>query len=357
MLAPEHPLVDGRTASAPAVLAFRGQRQDRTPVWFRPQPHAVLRDAGHELPLQAACLDPELAAEMTTRPVGQFDTDAAALFTDPALAVLLAGVDGTLGPEGGLQVDAPIRTASEVLQLRPVEPDAFAPVADAVRAAVRELGEVPLVAVATGPFALASALIEGGPSADHFRARALMYADPHTWAALLNWCADVSGAFLRAQVEAGASAAQLTDAGVGSLSRREYQRRVGPHTHRALAALRGLDVPRIIDAPDADAVLELLPGFGADVVGVGRRVPLDEAHSRIRDSFPTPVALQGNLDPALLHAPLTTLRAHLDDVLDRGRDAPTHVLSFGDTLPVDAPAEKLTLLVKLAKAAVSRSFS
>jgi uroporphyrinogen decarboxylase len=239
-------------------------------------------------------------------------------------------------------LEQPIRTASDVLRLRPLDPDALAPISEAVRLTVAELGSTPLIAFGGAPFTLASYLVEGGPSKDQLRARSLMYSDPHAWAALLNWCADVTGAFLRAQVEAGASAAQLFDSWIGSLSRRDYQRRVAPHSKRALDALRGLEVPKLHFGVGSGEVLDLLPGLGVDAVGVDWRIPLDEASARLGAGVP----LQGNIDPALLAAPWPVLQAHVDDVLDRGLAAPAHIVNLGHGVPPETDPEVLTRIVE-----------
>ncbi|AYF97900.1 uroporphyrinogen decarboxylase [Protaetiibacter intestinalis] len=349
MLSPHHPLVDGRTAAAPFIRAVRGDRPERTPVWF-------MRQAGRSLPeyrasragvdMLDACLTPELAAEITLQPVRRHGVDAAILFSDIVVPVLLAGVDVRIVPGRGPVLDSPIRTASDVLRLRPIDPEALAPIAEAVRLTVAELGSTPLIAFGGAPFTLASYLVEGGPSKDQLRARSLMYSDPHAWAALLNWCADVTGAFLRAQVEAGASAAQLFDSWIGSLARRDYQRRVAPHSKRALDALRGFEVPRIHFGVGSGEVIDLLPGLGVDAVGVDWRLPLDEASARLGGGVP----LQGNIDPALLAAPWSVLQSHLEDVLDRGLAAPAHVANLGHGVPPDTDPEVLTRVVEFVHA-------
>ena len=349
MLPPSHPLTDGRTAASAFVRAVRGERPERTPVWF-------MRQAGRSLPeyrasragvdMLDACLTPELAAELTLQPVRRHGVDAAILFSDIVVPVLLAGVDVRIVPGRGPVLDAPIRTASDVLRLRPIDPDALAPIAEAVRLTVAELGGTPLIAFGGAPFTLASYLVEGGPSKDQLRARSMMYADPHAWASLLNWCADVTGAFLRAQVEAGASAAQLFDSWIGSLSRRDYQRRVAPHSRRALDSLRGLDVPRLHFGVGSGEVLDLLPGLGVDAVGVDWRIPLDEASARLGGGVP----VQGNIDPALLAAPWGVLQAHVEDVLDRGLAAPAHVVNLGHGVPPETDPDVLTRIVELVHA-------
>ena len=267
--------------------------------------------------------------------------DAAIFFSDIVVPVKLAGVDVRIVPGRGPVIDDPIRSASDVLRLRPIDPDALAPIAEAVALTVAELGRTPLIGFGGAPYTLASYLVEGGPSKDQLRARAMMYSDPHSWATLLNWCADVTGAFLRAQVEAGASAAQLFDSWMGSLSRRDYQKRVAPHSRRAFDALRGLDVPRVHFGLGSGDVLDLLPGIGAEVVGIDWRLPLDTASERLGGGVP----LQGNLDPALLSAPWGILEAHIADVIERGAAAPAHVLNLGHGVPPETDPDVLTRIV------------
>jgi len=311
-----------------------------------------MRQAGRSLPeyrelrlgteMLDACLTPELASEITLQPVRRHGVDAAIFFSDIVVPVKLAGVDVQIVPGRGPVFDSPIRTASDVLRLPPLDPDALDPIREAVAMTVAQLGGTPLIAFGGAPFTLASYLVEGGPSKDQLRARTMMYADPHSWAALLNWCADVTGAFLRAQVDAGASAAQLFDSWVGSLSRRDYQRRVLPHSERALSALRGLDVPKVHFGVGSAEVLDLMAGI-ADVVGVDWRLPLDGASIRLGDAVP----LQGNIDPALLAAPWPTLAAHVRDVLERGATAPAHVVNLGHGVPPETDPDVLTRIVEL----------
>jgi uroporphyrinogen decarboxylase len=344
-----HPLADGRTASSRLVRALRGDRPEVRPVWF-------MRQAGRSLPeyraaregteMLEACLTPDLAAEITLQPVRRLGVDAAVFFSDIVVPVLLAGVGVRIVAGRGPVLDEPVRTASDVLRLRPIDPEALAPIREAVAIVVAELGPTPLIAFGGAPYTLASYLVEGGPSKDQLRTRSLMVSDPHTWATLLNWCADVTGAFLRAQVEAGASAAQLFDSWMGSLSRQDYQRRVAPHSRRAFDSLRGTEVPRIHFGLGAGDVLDLLPGVGADAIGIDWRLPLDEAAARIG----RPMPLQGNIDPALLSAPWEALAAHARDVMQRGEAAPAHVVNLGHGVPPETDPEVLARLVELVHA-------
>jgi uroporphyrinogen decarboxylase len=339
-------LLNGSTGQSPLIRAYRGERTSTLPVWF-------MRQAGRSLPeyrelrvghqMLQACLTPELASEITLQPVRRHGVDAAIFFSDIVIPLKLAGVGVEIVPGRGPIIEHPIRTASDVAKLRPLDPDALAPIREGVAAAVAQLGSTPLIGFAGAPYTLASYLVEGGPSKDQQRARTLMFSDPHTWAALLNWCADVTGEFLRAQIEAGGSAAQLFDSWVGSLSEVNYLRRVAPHSRRALDHLRGLDVPKVHFGVGSGEILQAMYSIGVDVMGVDWRIPLDEAERRLGGG----VALQGNIDPALLAAPWSVLEPHVRDVVDRGLAAPSHVVNLGHGVPPDTDPDVLTRIVEL----------
>lgn len=345
-LSSDHPLSDGRTGTSALIRAYRGDRPETTPVWF-------MRQAGRSLPeyreiragnaMLDACLTPELASVITLQPVRRHQVDAAIFFSDIVIPVKLAGIDVEIVAGRGPVIANPIRSASDVAALRPIDPAALDPIRRAVALTVAQLGDTPLIGFAGAPFTLASYLVEGGPSKDQQRARTMMYSDPHSWATLLNWCADVSGEFLKAQVEAGASAAQLFDSWVGSLSEQQYVRRVAPHSQRALSHLRGFDVPKVHFGVGSGEVLKAMHAIGADVMGVDWRIPLDEASRRLGGDVP----LQGNIDPALLGAPWHVLEAHVRDVMDRGRAAPSHVVNLGHGVPPDTDPDVLTRIVEL----------
>jgi uroporphyrinogen decarboxylase len=312
-----------------------------------------MRQAGRSLPeyrelrvgnqMLDACLTPELASEITLQPVRRHGVDAAIFFSDIVIPVKLAGVGVEIVAGKGPVIEHPIRTAADVAALRPIDPDALQPIRDGVSATVAQLGNTPLIGFAGAPFTLASYLVEGGPSKDQQRARTMMFSDPHAWAALLNWCADVTGEFLRAQVEAGASAAQLFDSWVGSLSEVNYVRRVAPHSRRALDHLRGLDVPQIHFGVGSGEMLAAMYSIGVNAIGVDWRIPLDEASRRLGGGVP----LQGNIDPALLAAPWSVLEAHVRDVVNRGLSAPAHVVNLGHGVPPDTDPDVLTRIVEL----------
>lgn len=312
-----------------------------------------MRQAGRSLPeyrelrvgtaMLDACLNPQLASEITLQPVRRHAVDAAIFFSDIVVPIKLAGVDVEIVPGRGPVLGAPIRTAADVAALRPLEEDALAPIAEAVALTVQQLGSTPLIGFAGAPFTLAAYLVEGGPSKDHLRARALMHSDPATWDALLSWAADVTGTFLRAQVLAGASATQLFDSWVGSLSVADYRERVAAFSAQALSHIRGLEVPVVHFGVGAGELLNAMHEVGADVMGVDYRTPLDEASRRLGNQVP----LQGNINPALLSAPWSVLERHVVDVIERGRAAPAHVVNLGHGVPPETDPAVLTRIVEL----------
>ena len=313
-----------------------------------------MRQAGRSLPeyrelrigteMLDACLNPELSSEITLQPVRRHRVDAGIFFSDIVVPLKLAGIDVDIVPGRGPVLGAPIRSAADVAALRPLDPDALAPIAEGVARAVAELGVTPLIGFAGAPFTLAAYLVEGGPSKDHLRARTLMHADPTTWDALLTWAADVTGAFLRAQVMAGASATQLFDSWVGSLSVADYEARVAPFSARAISHLKGLGVPVVHFGVGTGELLRSMHAIGADVMGVDDRIPLDEASRRLGSDVP----LQGNINPAMLAAPWPVLEAHVLDVIERGRAACSHVLNLGHGVPPETDPDVLTRIVELA---------
>jgi uroporphyrinogen decarboxylase len=344
-----HPLSDGRTATSPLVTSYRGVRGDRVPVWF-------MRQAGRSLPeyrelrvgtrMLDACLNPELASEITLQPVRRHGVDAGIFFSDIVIPLRLAGVDVEIEPGRGPVLAKPIRTLADVQALPDAAGADFTAITAGVALTVAQLGSTPLIGFAGAPFTLAAYLVEGGPSKDHLRARTLMHADPEAWEGLLGWAAEVTGRFLRAQVLAGASAAQLFDSWVGSLSRHDYVQRVAPFSAAALQHVRDLDVPVVHFGVGSGEVLKQMHDVGADVVGVDWRIPLDVAAERLGGDVP----VQGNVDPALLAAPWPVLEAHVLDVLARGRRAPAHILNLGHGVPPETDPAVLTRIVELVHA-------
>ena len=312
-----------------------------------------MRQAGRSLPeyralragtsMLEACLDPELAAEITCQPVRRHDVDAAIFFSDIVVPLRLAGVAVEIVPGVGPVLDRPVRTAADVASLPELDPGALRPVREGVALTVDRLGGVPLIGFAGAPFTLASYLVEGRPNRELPATRALLASDPGTWHRLLDWVAGLTTAFLRAQAGAGASALQLFDSWVGRLSPSEYRTAVQPHSAAVLAAVADLGLPRVHFGTATRHLLPDLLAAGADVIGVAADLGLDEASALLGDRVP----LQGNLDPALLAQPWPVLEAAARDVVRRGAAAPGHVFNLGHGVPPDTDPDILTRLVEL----------
>jgi len=343
----------GTVARSPLLRALRGDRPERTPVWF-------MRQAGRSLPeyrelrkgstMLEACLDPALVAEITAQPVRRHGVDAGILFSDIVVPMLLAGVDVTIEPGVGPVFASPVRASADVAALPRLGTAAdrgdfdrsLDVVRNAVTASLGQLGDVPLIGFAGAPFTLAAYTVEGRPSCDHLEARRLMIADPEAWDALMDWAADAAGLFLRAQVLAGASAVQLFDSWAGSLPRDRYAAQCLPASTRSFAHVTDLDVPRIHFGTHTGHLLEDMRDAGATVMGIDVTVPLDEAARRLPG-----VPLQGNIDPAVLGAPWEAIESHVRDVVRRGKAAPSHVVNLGHGVPPDTDPEVLTRIVGL----------
>lgn len=299
-----------------------------------------------------SCLMPDLAAEITLQPVRRHRVDAAIFFSDIMVPLALAGVDVEIASGVGPVIAEPVRTASDVARLVTHTLGDTSMITSAIATITAELGTTPsgtatwtpLIGFAGAPFTLAAYLVEGKPSRDHLAARAMMHADPAAWAELMEWCADLSGAFLAVQVDAGASAVQLFDSWAGALRLSDYSARVAPWSRRALASVEGR-VPRVHFGTGTGHLLEEM-AQGADAVGIDYRTPLDEAARRLPG---TP--LQGNIDPALLTAGWDALEEHALDVLARGAAAPGHVVNLGHGVPPETDPDVLTRLVERIHAA------
>jgi uroporphyrinogen decarboxylase len=219
----------------------------------------------------------------------------------------------------------------------------------AVRALVAELGATPLIGFAGAPFTLASYLIEGGPSRGQEKTKAMMYGDPGLWNDLLGRLALIAGAFLRVQVEAGASAVQLFDSWVGALPLTDYLAHVQVHSAAALGAVADLGVPRIHFGVGTGELLAAMADAGAEVVGVDFRLTLTEGSRRIGPDR----AVQGNLDPAVVFAPWDAVRRRVLDVLEDARGLPGHVFNLGHGVLADSNPDVLARIVDLVHQATS----
>jgi uroporphyrinogen decarboxylase len=332
--------------SAPLLTAMRGGRPDRLPVWF-------MRQAGRSLPeyravlpaggMLQACFTPDLTCEITLQPVRRHGVDAAILFSDIVVPLRAAGVGVEIVSGTGPVLADPVRTAADVDRLPRLHPDQLTPITDAIALLLRELGETPLIGFAGAPFTLASYLVEGGPSRNHERTKALMRSAPEVWHRLMSAVADLAGTFLRAQVDAGVDAVQLFDSWAGALSERDYREYVLPYSTRVMAAVADAGVPRVHFGVGTGELLAAMAEAGGDVVGVDWRVPLDTAVRRTGGRYP----VQGNLDPAVLFADRDSIEAEVRRIVDEGRAAPGHVFNLGHGVLPNTDPDALTRVVDL----------
>ncbi len=295
-----------------------------------------------------SCFDAELVTEITLQPVTRHQVDAAILFSDIVVPLKAAGIDLDIVVGTGPVIANPVRSAADVAALPELDAGQVTPVSDAVGLLVRELGETPLIGFAGAPFTLASYLVEGGPSRNHEKTKALMRSDPSTWHSLLDKLADTTISFLLAQIRAGVDAVQLFDSWAGALSLADYREFVLPHSEKVLDAVGSAGIPKIHFGVGTGELLGAMSEAGADVVGVDWRIPLDVAAGRVGPGK----ALQGNLDPAVLFAGWDAIESEARRIVDEGDRAVAagavgHVFNLGHGVLPDTDPDMLTRLVEL----------
>jgi len=309
------------------LRAARGLPVPHTPVWF-------MRQAGRSLPeylkiregvgMLESCMRPDMVTEITLQPVRRYGVDAAIFFSDIVLPLRAVGVDLDIVPGVGPVVASPVRTLEDVAAIPDLTPEHVPFITEAVQQLVGELGATPLIGFAGAPFTVASYLVEGGPSKEHAKTKAMMYGAPDVWDALMRKIAAISAAYLEVQVSAGASAVQLFDSWAGAVNPGDYESFVMPYSASVLAAAGALGVPRIHFGVGTGELLGLMGEAGADVVGVDWRVPLAAGIARVGDR-----GVQGNLDPSLVFAPTEVMLARAATIIEAGRSAKGHIFNLG----------------------------
>ena len=336
---------------APFLLACRGLPVPRVPVWF-------MRQAGRSLPeyraargpgsILEAIARPELVAELTRQPVDRYGTDAAIFFSDIVVPAAAIGFGVDVAPGTGPVVERPFRAKEDLQRLRPLEPELDTPyVIEAVRRLAADL-RVPLIGFAGGPFTVASYLVEGGPSRNFTRIKALMHGEPAIWEELIGRLTDMALASLRSQIDAGAAAVQVFDSWAGILAPHHYEALVLPATRRLFAELADShpSTPTILFGVGTGELLALMATAGSSVVGIDWRVPLDVARRRVGPG----VAVQGNLDPALCVAGWPVAEAETREVLARAGTGPGHIFNLGHGVLPETDPGVLEQVVQLVHA-------
>ncbi|MFC4783500.1 uroporphyrinogen decarboxylase [Nocardioides sp. MAHUQ-72] len=329
------------------LKAARGEPVPHTPVWY-------MRQAGRSLPeylrvregvgMLESCMDPELVVEITMQPVRRYGVDAAIFFSDIVLPLKAVGVDLDIKPGVGPVVAEPVRTLADVEAIPDLTPEHVPFITEAVRGLVGELGGTPLIGFAGAPFTVASYLVEGGPSKEHARTKAMMFGAPDVWDALMRKIAGIAAAYLEVQVAAGASAVQLFDSWAGALTPQDYRAHVMPHSAHVLERAGALGVPRIHFGVGTSNLLGLMGEAGADVVGVDWRMPLADALPLVGDR-----GVQGNLDPTLVFAPTDVMTSRAAEVIEAGRAAKGHIFNLGHGVIPSTDPDQLKRLTEFVQ--------
>jgi uroporphyrinogen decarboxylase len=329
------------------LKACRREAVDCTPVWFMRQAGRYMQEyqtvrAKHSI--LDVCKTPELAAQVTLQPIDRFPLDAAIIFADILLPLEPMGLPVEFQEGEGPVIADPVRSRAAVDRLRLIEGDELGYVYHAIRQARRALGgRVPLIGFAGAPFTLASYAIEGGSSRNYIHTKQMMYRDPDAWHRLMDKLARVVTGYLRRQIEAGAQAVQVFDSWVGCLSPGDYAEYVLPHMQLIFDGLKREPVPTIHFGTGTAALLQLMRRAGGDVIGVDWRVPLDEAWATIGFD----AAVQGNLDPVALFAPLHEIERRVEDILRRAAGRPGHIFNLGHGILPNTPVESVAAAIEL----------
>lgn len=361
-LSADHPLATAdpsrSTSGSPLVTAYRGGTPSRTPVWF-------MRQAGRSLPeylklregttMLDSCFLPEMLAEITLQPVRRHDVDAAILFSDIVVPLRAAGVGVEIVAGRGPVMDKAIRTRADIDAL-PILDHEVTEVTQGIGIILDELKDTQaLIGFAGAPFTLASYLIEGGPSKNHERTKAMIHAEPETWHALMERLLPTVINFLKTQIDAGVDAVQLFDSWAGFLTERDYTEHVLPYSTRIMEEIEQYQLPRIHFGVGTGELLGAMSRAGSEVMGVDWRVPLDKAAERIA-AVSGPKVLQGNLDPALLFAGTEPLTREIKRIKDEAAaaiaagNATGHIFNLGHGVMPNTVAEDITEAVSIIHA-------
>ncbi|MBA3296821.1 MAG: uroporphyrinogen decarboxylase [Acidobacteria bacterium] len=338
------------------LRACRREPVDATPVWFMRQAGRYMADyraLRERFSLLEICREPELAVAVTLQPVDVLEVDAAILFSDLLLPFTPLGLDFDFIKGEGPAIAHPIRSVADVDRLRVFDPrEALGHVLQTIVLLRHELRDrVPLIGFAGAPFTLAAYAIEGGPSTTYTHTKAFMYSQPAAWHRLCARFSDVVTDFLLAQVESGVQAVQVFDSWAGALGRNDYREFALPHTKSIFDRLAGSGVPLIHFGVGATAILTDLAEAGGDVIGLDWRQPLDEAWARLGPDL----AVQGNLDPVMLLAPVDRMFEGARDVLRRAGGRPGHIFNIGHGIHPPTPLENVQELARFVHRETARA--
>ncbi|MBI5282588.1 MAG: uroporphyrinogen decarboxylase [Candidatus Solibacter usitatus] len=329
--------------------ACRRRPTDVRPVWFMRQAGRYMkqyREVRAKHSILEICRRPDLAAQVTLQPVEVLDVDAAIIFADLLLPVEPMGLKLKYTTGEGPVIDNPVRTSHDVDTLSTTNTDDLGYVGEAIRMVSGALaGKVPVIGFVGAPFTMASYMIEGGASRNFINTKHLMYNDETLWRRLMGKLVDVLGPFAVLQVAAGARAIQVFDSWVGALGADDYVRYVAPYSRALIERIRSTGVPVIHFGTGAAGYFRELHAAGGDVMGVDWRLNIDQAWMDI--SYRS--AIQGNLDPAALFAPLPELKQKVHELLKRTGTRPGHIFNLGHGILPETPVENVKAVVQMVR--------
>ena len=292
------------------------------------------------------CKTPRLAAEVTQQPIEALDVDAAIIFADLLLPLEPMGLGIEFVAGDGPRINHPVRLPADVRRLATNRVAELGYVAESIALARKNLGgRVPVIGFVGAPFTLASYMIEGGSSRNFALTKSLMYGDPGGWERLMAKILEVIVPYAANQVASGADVIQIFDSWVGALAPEDYKRYVLPHSRMLIRQIQTTGVPVIHFATGAGTFLPLLHEAGGDVLGLDWRVRLDEAWSAIGYE----AAVQGNLDPAALLAPLPEIERRVEDILRRAGNRPGYIFNLGHGILPQTPVENVKAVVRMVR--------
>ena len=329
--------------------ACRRRPTDVRPVWFMRQAGRYMkqyRDIRAKTGILEICKRPDLAAQVTLQPVEILDVDAAIIFADLLLPVEPMGLKLRYAAGEGPVIGNPVRDSNDIDGLSISNTDALGYVGEAIQLVVKALaGRVPVIGFVGAPFTMASYMVEGGPSRNFLRTKTMMYREETLWRRLMGKLVDVLGAFATMQVGAGARVIQVFDSWVGALGPDDYVRYVAPYSRALIDRIRAASVPVIHFGTGAAGFFKELHAAGGDVMGVDWRTNIDQAWMDI--SYRS--AVQGNLDPAVLMAPIPELRQRVHELLKRSGTRPGHIFNLGHGILPDTPVENVKACVEIVR--------
>jgi uroporphyrinogen decarboxylase len=292
------------------------------------------------------CKKPEIAADVTIAAAEILRVDAAIIFADLLLPLEVMGLPFYFSAGEGPVIEKPVRTFEDVAQLRTDRTAELNYVSEAVSLVAKHFaGKLPVIGFCGAPFTLASYMIEGGGSRNYVETKRLMYQDTPAWNLLLDKLIIVLTEYCRLQVQAGADVIQIFDSWIGSLSPADYRDYAFEASKRLVRAVQDLGVPVIYFGVETAGLLGAMASTGADVIGLDWRQPLDEGWSSVGPHH----AVQGNLDPITLFAPLHVIEQRVKEILRAAAGRPGHIFNLGHGIVPGTPVENVQAVAKMVR--------